>query len=257
MLGRMAVSGTLESERRRQALVELAESGAIVLIDEAAGRFEVSPMTIRRDLAELEASGRIRRVRGGAVAAPTPKPFLERRTLNVAAKRTIARKALTLVPQRGTIALDASSTISLVASDLGQRDGLTVFTNSVETFGLLVGVSGVWPLLSGGAPEPATGSLVGPLAVQGARSLFFDLVLTSADALDDTSGTSEVSLAEAQMKRAIVEQSSSCAVCVDSSKLGRRSVAAAIASERITTLVTELDPADARLDPYRGAVEIV
>ncbi|KAA9147814.1 DeoR/GlpR transcriptional regulator [Microbacterium lushaniae] len=257
MLGRMSVSGTVESQNRRAALLELADSGATVRIDEAAERFGVSPMTIRRDLADLESSGRLRRVRGGAIAAPTPQPFHRRRTLNVAAKRVIARKALTLVPASGTIALDASSTISLVAATLGARSGLTVFTNSVDTFALLAETAGVSPLLAGGSPEPTTGSLTGPLAVGSIRSLYFDLALTSADAVDPGAGTSEVSLAEAEVKRALVEQASRCVVAVDSTKLGRRSVAAAVAMEHVDALITELDPADERLAGFRGVVELL
>jgi len=228
-----------------------------IRIEEAAQRFGVSLMTIRRDLAELEASGRVRRIRGGAEAAPTPKPFVERTMLNVAAKREIARKAARVLPARGTVALDASSTVGLAATELGVREDLSIMTNSIELYARLVGMQGIRPLLSGGAPEPTTGSLTGPLAVRASRALFYDVALISADALDAGDGTSEVSLAEAEVKRSFAEQAARCVVCVDSTKLGRRSVAAAIDMDYVTTLITELDPADRRLVGFRGMAEIL
>ena len=79
-------------------------------IDRLATEFGVSEMTIRRDLDEPEALGVARRIRGGAVAMG-PEPFAERHRHNARAKARIAGKLLDLVPNRGTIAFDASSTV--------------------------------------------------------------------------------------------------------------------------------------------------
>lgn len=58
----------LSAERRAQLLRELRVHGA-VRTEEFAVRVAASGMTIRRDLADLEAAGLLRRVHGGAVAA--------------------------------------------------------------------------------------------------------------------------------------------------------------------------------------------
>ncbi len=252
----MALSGNLDAQRRRDELIELANGPQGVLIDAAAEMFAVSSMTIRRDLAELEAEGRVRRVRGGAVAAPRARPFDARRAMRAGAKRVIAEKALALIPDTGNIALDASTTISILASRIGPRLSLTAHTNSIESFQLMQPLEGVTAVLSGGSAEPTTGSLVGPVARRSATSLYFDAFFSSADALDETDGTSEVSVEEAELKQVMSGNAARTIVCVDASKLGRRSVARALEHDAIDVLITDLDPADPRLDAYRDGREL-
>lgn len=57
---------TLPADRRRQILALLQDQG-IVLIRNLSERFDVSHMTIHRDLDQLEERGHLRKVRGGAV----------------------------------------------------------------------------------------------------------------------------------------------------------------------------------------------
>jgi len=248
----MGLSGNLDAQRRRDELVALAGEPEGVLIDSAAELFGVSGMTIRRDLLELEAEGRVRRIRGGATAAPRARPFDARRAIRASAKRAIAEKALRFVPEAGTIALDASTTISTLASMIGPRADLAVYTNSFETFQILHPIEGVHAFVSGGNAEPTTGSLVGPIARRSVRSVYFDAFLTSANAVDPRDGTSEVSTDEADVKQAMAENAALVIVCADSSKLGRRSVARALDSAEYSVLITELDPAHEALTPFRN-----
>lgn len=249
----MGLTGNLDAQRRREELVALAGGPEGVMIDAAAEQFGVSSMTIRRDLLELEAEGLIRRVRGGATASPRARPFDARRAIRASAKRAIAEKALRFVPPSGTIALDASTTISMLASMIGPRDGLAVYTNSFETFQILHPVEGVTAVLSGGSAEPTTGSFVGPIARRSLGSIYFDVFFASADGLDAEGGTSEVSPEEAEPKLAMAANAATVVVCADSSKLGRRSVARALESADYSILITELDPDDEALDPFRRA----
>ncbi|MGO2746795.1 DeoR/GlpR family DNA-binding transcription regulator [Microbacterium sp.] len=253
----MALSGNLDAERRRTALVELANEPQGLIIETAAELFSVSSMTIRRDLLELEAEGRVRRVRGGATAPPRARPFDARLAIRASAKRTIAEKALRLVPASGNIALDASTTISTLASVIGPRTSLTAYTNSFESFQLLHPIDGVTAVISGGTAEPTTGSLVGPMARRSMRSIYFDIFFSSADAIDISDGTSEVSIEEAELKQDMAENAAMTVVCVDSSKLQRRSVARALEHDDISIIITELDPQDDRLEPYRGFADIL
>ena len=63
----------LPADRRRQILALLQEQG-IVLISNLSERFDVSHMTIHRDLDQLEERGNLRKVRGGAVPVSPPAP---------------------------------------------------------------------------------------------------------------------------------------------------------------------------------------
>jgi DeoR family transcriptional regulator, fructose operon transcriptional repressor len=228
--------------------------GRVRVVDLAA-ELDVSAMTIRRDLDMLAEQGVIQRIRGGAVAIG-PQPFADRFTRHVRAKDRIASKLADLVGDGGAIGVDASSTLQRLASHLGQARDLTVVTNGQDTFAAFQGKAGVTPLLTGGQLDPRTGSLVGPIATRSARSLLLRRLFVSAAALDPVHGTSETTLEEAETKLALADVAAEVVVAVDSSKLGHRAAARGLEPERVALLVTELDPSDAQLDPYRDLWEI-
>lgn len=232
----------------------IAERGA-VRIDELARDFGVSEMTIRRDLDELEALGFARRVRGGAIALG-PEPWEQRHQHNARAKAKISEKLLPMVPASGTVAFDASTTIYRLAASLQTARDLVVVTNGWDTFHSMKGTPGVTASLTGGTEEPRTGSLVGPMAVRAAESFLYDTFFGSAAAFDFEFGSSEAALAESEVKRAFGSTSNRIVLAVDHSKLGTRAQARVFDFGQIDLLVTDLDPADPRLDRYRELVDI-
>jgi DeoR family fructose operon transcriptional repressor len=232
----------------------IAELGT-VRIDQLAADFGVSEMTVRRDLDELEALGLARRVRGGAIALG-PEPWEQRHQHNARAKAKIAEKLLPIVPTSGTIALDASTTIYRLAASIQTARDLTVVTNGWDTFHSMRDTPGVTASLTGGNEEPRTGSLVGPMAIRAAQAFLYDVFFSSAAALDSNLGTSEAALAESEVKRAFSQTSNRIIVAVDHGKLETRAQARVFDFEQIDLLVTDLDPVDSRLDPYRDRVQL-
>ena len=226
-----------------------------VKVAELAEELEVSEMTIRRDLDLLAEQGMIQRIRGGAVALG-PQPFAQRFSRQARAKDRIAAKLADLVGDGGAIGVDASSTLQRLAGTVGRPRELTVVTNGQDTFQALQDVPGVTVLLTGGQLDARTGSLVGPMATRAAREVLLRRLFVSAAALDPRHGTSEATLEEAEVKLALADVAAEVVVAVDSSKLGQRAPARALPPERVDLLVTELDPADARLDAYREQWQI-
>lgn len=242
--------------KRLAAIEERLAAHGTVRINELAAELGMSEMTIRRDLDELEAIGVARRVRGGAVPVG-PETFDERHRHNARAKARIADKVAGLLPSTGTVAIDASSTVHRVAATLeGARD-LVIVTNGLDTFEVLQDRPGVTPTLTGGISEPRTGSLVGPLARRSAEDFLFDLFICSAAALDPTMGSSEASMAEAEAKRAFAGNSARTVLAVDHTKLGTRAPARTFAFDALALLVTDLDPNDEWLDPYRASIKLL
>jgi DeoR family fructose operon transcriptional repressor len=253
----MATTSTADSEDRRARLMSILAVHNVINLIASADEFGVSTMTIRRDLESLERDGLLRRVRGGAVSVIGPRPFSDRRAVRLRAKETIAEKALSLVPRAGSIALDASTTVATLASRFGVRSGLTVATNSYQTYGALRSAHGVNAILIGGETEEITDSFVGPIAVHAAESLLYTRFFASATAIDSRYGTSEVSLREAEIKRTFFRMSKELVLCIDSSKLRQQSTAACLQLSDATVLVTELAPSDSRLDDFRDLVELL
>src|SRR6188472_3309832 len=141
-------------ERLERLMLILATEGSVVIATSALD-LDVSEMTIRRDLVELEERGVARRVRGGALPLG-PQTFAERTQSRSRAKGQIAVKLGRLIPATGMIAFDASSTVMRAAAAVGGARDLTVLTNGPDTFQALQGRAGITPLLTGGVLEPRT-----------------------------------------------------------------------------------------------------
>jgi DeoR/GlpR family transcriptional regulator of sugar metabolism len=89
----------LASQRQDRILAEVRAHGAVRVAD-LVEQLDVSEMTVRRDITELDRAGLVRRVHGGAVAAdggpgrPTDEPaFAEKSTWATDEKRDIAALA--------------------------------------------------------------------------------------------------------------------------------------------------------------------
>ena len=161
-----------------------------------------------------------------------------------------------MVGTGGAIGIDASSTLQRLAARLGGVRDLTVLTNGPDTFRALQEHPGITALLTGGELDTRTGSLVGPLAARAAHDVMLRRMFVSAAAVDPDLGSSESTLEEADVKLALGGSAAEIVLAVTAAKLAHRAPARAFAFDRIDVLVTELDPADRRLDPYRNHAKV-
>ena len=233
----MSLGGSLAAEERRRILLDLLRESGRVDISGAAGQLGVHHMTIRRDLKGLEREGSVRLVRRG-----------------LSAKRRIAEKLGPLVLEHDSVAIDASTTLFQFVEDLPAVDHLMVVTYGIPAFQTLQSRADVRAFLSGGEVDRRTGSLVGPVAQRTLETFSLSCCFLSAAALDPGLGTMEPTVEEVEMKQAMVRASQDVVLAVDSTKLSQRSAVRALSLDQIQTVVTELDPADSRLDPYRDRV---
>ncbi|MDR1427492.1 MAG: DeoR/GlpR family DNA-binding transcription regulator, partial [Bifidobacteriaceae bacterium] len=160
-------SAPLAPQRRSEILTQVESSGS-VRVSDLVLRFGVSDMTIRRDISALATEGLITRVHGGAIpvthSAHEPA-FAAKAGLQSAAKRAIAREAVSLVSEGESVALASGSTCHQVARELlGIRD-LTVVTNSVPAAALFSENprEDRTLLVTGGERTPSA-ALAGPIA---------------------------------------------------------------------------------------------
>src|SRR5213080_2934637 len=117
---------TLFTPERRQQIVRLLEEGQRVTVPALSQHFAVSEVTIRKDLAWLEAQGLVQRTHGGAIlnAAGSPPSEMSldvRERLQFEEKARIAQAAASYVQDGETIALDASTTALAMAPFLSSK----------------------------------------------------------------------------------------------------------------------------------------
>jgi DeoR/GlpR family transcriptional regulator of sugar metabolism len=222
-----------------------------VTVAEVEERFGVSPMTARRDLAELERRGFVHRTHGGAVL-PTVSAhedsFARRLELAMEEKVRLAAAAVALLSPRETIFLDSSTTTYYVARRLVDTGlAATVLTNSLPVMELLFEEGG--PDLEvigiGGTLRRLTRSFVGPFAVRTVEGHFADRLFLSVKGVAANGMLTDADPLEAELKHAMIEQAGESILLIDQTKLSVRglSVIAPI-SEITTTLATGLSEAE-------------
>lgn len=235
----------------RQRLVD----GGTVRIADMAGDLGTSEMTIRRDLDTLEALGEAQRVRGGARVVGG-SGFAVRSGRNMQAKVAIATKLVGVAPDTGTIAIDSSTTMAMLANLLTSARDLLVVTNGMQAFEALAGRRGVRAVLCGGELDCDTGSLVGPVAEATVANFRFDAVFVSAAAVDVVDGAFEHTLGEASMVRAFARQADRVVVGVDTAKLAQGGAVRSLQWSEVSLVATELTPGSPRLAGLSQVTEL-
>lgn len=253
----------MNPESRRLEVLALVRSGQKMLVEDLAAALGASRETIRRDLAELDRRGLLRKIHGGAVVAEPgidafgPEgPFAARVALNLPAKRAIARAAARLFHPGDSLFIDTGSTTILFAEELASRPGLTVITNSgtIATLAAKAPESRVFQL--GGAFRRGGQESVGELTVQQLgqfRPSHAVLTVAAVSAISYMDHDFE----EAQVARAMARQAASVTILADASKMGMRGVYELGPLAMAHRLVTDAVPA-ALADALHGAgVDVV
>ena len=116
------------AEERRAEIAKLVATARRVNGAELARRYDVTMETVRRDLAALEADGKLRRVHGGAVTAEqstsVESSIGSRQSMNTPEKQRIAARAYQLLRESdaGAVVLDAGSTTEILADLIASSD---------------------------------------------------------------------------------------------------------------------------------------
>jgi Transcriptional regulators of sugar metabolism len=191
----------LTPERHRAILRLLAERGRLTL-EEVRSRFRVSAATVRRDAQALAASGLVRRTHGGLLPpdfALTEPVYSRKAEKAVEIKVRLGRAVAELLPEDGTVFIDAGSTCLEVGRALLDRPKLRIFTNSVP---LLMHATEASATLSaiGGEVRKVSLALTGALAQSWLEQLRFDVAVVGASGTDADAGASTTEINEAGVK---------------------------------------------------------
>jgi len=235
------------SEERHQIILGLLDSHGSVTVADLVARFNVSEMTVRRDLDALERKGLLRRVHGGAVSTRGRNyepPFLSRSAKHRAEKERIGQVAASLVNNGDSIILDVGTTTLEVARHLADRRNLTIITPSFHIASPLAEQPGIRLILTGGILRPGELSLVGNLAERAFQDFFVDKLFLGIGGIDFGAGLTEFNLEDALVKKAMLRSAKEIIVVADASKFGQVAFAAVAPLNVVSRIVT-----DASLDP--------
>ncbi len=227
--------------QRLDRLRALIRESGVIRIEAICRRLGVSPATARRDLDQLERSGAIRRVHGGAVSVESrlDEPLFDSKT-SIAAKekRRIAEAALEFIGPEETIYLDGGSTVLELARLLRERTNLTVVTNSLRAAIELAG-RGPRLILIGGELRRLSQTMVGPLTRLTLQELHLDKAFMGTIGVSLKEGMTTTDPGEAYTKELVMGQARQVILLADSSKAGKVSFARAGGLERVHVFITD------------------
>jgi DeoR family fructose operon transcriptional repressor len=232
----------LPAERKR-TIVELVTERDGCSVAQLADELGFSKATIRRDLRDLEAEGRIERSHGGAVptsSVGTERPYDKREVERLSAKQAIADTAKAEVRDGQVVFFDSGTTTIEVARAL--PDSGYVAATNMPTLATELSERGVDVKLSGGTLRSRTRALVGPTATAFLDRTNFDLLFLGTNGIDAAAGLSTPNEEEAEVKARMVERAGRVVLVADSSKFEERSFVTFADLDQVDVLVTDADP---------------
>ena len=224
-----------------------------VTLDELAQHLDVSVSTVRRDVSALEGGGNVRRTHGGArwmVPKSDEFTFSSRDTHELSEKEAIGRACAGLIKPRQTVIIDAGTTPYHVARHLESLT-LQVVTNSLPVANHFASHARIEVVVSGGIIYPRLGVLVGPMAVDAFRKTHADVAIMSAGGIT-TEGVTNSHALLVEIQRAMMHAAGRVILCLDHTKLGRRSVAHLCGLAQIDLLITDRAAPEETLSALRA-----
>lgn len=213
---------------RREQIATLAAASPAVSVRALAARFGVSSDTVRRDLDQLAAEGRLVRTHGGAMGLATTQGtdgpnFLD--TALTPAKSEVGALAARLVADGAVLMINAGATPVAAVRALRGRSDLTIVTNNLLIPPAIPPGSCRSMYVLGGEVRLEGQSTVGSVSRQLAGSgldVRADLALISVGGVTVERGYSVADLPEATMMHEMLARAAKVAVLADASKFGRQ-----------------------------------
>ena len=232
------------TEERKRAILDILQEKTSVSVGELRDLFNVSDVTIRKILNELDDYGFLKRTRGGAVSLTTSiREFeeKEKERKNTAEKKAIAKKAYEQIEDGETAFIDAGSTtlelIRLIKN--GNKRNIVVITNAINLAVEMIDAEDIDLILIGGNVRHRILSCVGGLAERAIESLFFDKVFLGANSIDIKHGVTTPNTYEAQVKQQMLKSAKEKIVLADYSKFNEATLAKVCPIDSIDLLITD------------------
>ncbi|MEV0278721.1 DeoR/GlpR family DNA-binding transcription regulator [Streptomyces sp. NPDC050610] len=216
----------LSPKERRKMIADRVLQRGQVSIEDLVRALGVSQMTVHRDLDSLEHQGWLRKVRGGATAAPSAlfeSNARWRGSTRLEEKQAICATALEGAEPGQAVIVDDSSTVLSFATGLSARGAFTVITNSLQVINELSDEPEIQVIALGGVYHASFNAFVGMFTADMARSLRADVAYISASAVDNGHCYHQ-SQEEVLVKRALLEAARRRVLLVDHSKFGRQAL---------------------------------
>ncbi len=222
---------------RFEKIIEMLQDQASVRVTDLVPLLGASESTIRRDIAELDKEGRLRKVFGGAVALESQRAAngtagadavrrvnVQHRDIDAKArirvdeKTKVAARAATLIEDGDLVYIDAGTTTGSMIEHIDCYTA-TYVTNGTRHAIELAG-RGFRTYLLSGLMKASTEAIIGYDAVDSLKKYHFDKCFIGTDGIDRENGLTTLDIEESMVKTEVIRRSEKVYVLADSSKFG-------------------------------------
>ena len=210
----------MNASERKIEILKLLKEGSMTL-DELAKKFNVSVMTIRRDLRKFENQDVILISQGTVYlnkSVGSEESYILKKDKMIAEKIRIAQKAIEYINDGEVVYIDCGTTCAQIAEELAKSNkNVTVMTSSILVVNALFMAENIDLCMLPGKYREKSIGFIGDLTIDFVRKFYFDKAFMGAEGIDTEYGISLPHLEEGLTKQAIARQANTVFVVTDHS----------------------------------------
>lgn len=232
----------MNPELRKRLILEKLNDKGIITTQEAIKLCNVSEITTRRDLAELESKGLLIRTHGGAVQSRAGSQLFTydlKINQNKEKKEAICRKAAPFIKNNDIIFIDCGTTLSFLIGHIIKLESLVLITNSLPVVSELINFHNIKLILIGGEVDRERRAVYGPFAENNISQFHADKAFIGADGVSLKNGLSSYDEKEAAITLRMADNAKEVFLLCDSSKIERNSFVRFAPLSKIDHLITD------------------
>lgn len=229
-----------KNSARQTAILALIKQQGRVQVEYLADTFSTTPQTIRKDLQVLADANKVMRFHGGASLLTSLEytEFEIRRKIGVKEKQAIGKAVANIIPNNIALMINTGTTTEAFAIHLKHHTGLKIVPDNVNLANDLRLFEGLEIMVPAGVVRRSDGAILGETAVDFIRMFRADIGVIGAAAVSSDGSLLDYDLREANVARAIIENSQHVILAADSSKFISRGPVQIGHLSQIDTLVT-------------------
>ena len=231
----------MKEKRHEMIMEELIKHGS-VMVSDLVKLLDVSAVTIRKDLTELEKSDKLYRSHGKAVLI---NPYINNRSVNekeklaTDEKHAIGREAARLITRNDSICIASGTTVHALARNIVPIHKLTVVSASLPVTNILSEHENIDIIQLGGILRHSSLSVVGEYASRILDQCSFSKLYLGVDGIDLEFGITTTEMREAALNQKMIAAAEKTIVLADSTKFGRRGFAKIADIDAVDLIITD------------------
>ena len=232
----------MTKEERHQLILETLIKQESAQVSDLAALLEVSAVTIRKDLTELEGDNKLYRSHGKAILI---NPYINNRSVNekeklaTEEKNNIGKRAAELITKDDSIIIASGTTVHALARNIKPINNLTVVSASLQVSEILANNEAIDIIQLGGTLRHSSNSVVGKYAEQILSSFSCSKLFLGVDGIDVDFGLTTTDMREADLNKEMMRTAQKTIVLADSSKFRRRGFSKIANIEDVDVIITD------------------